>query len=535
MPELEPDAPAAPQVDIEDQIVLTFNPKLAADRGLASALEVVEATLKKLQDQGATVLKTYVAATPDDKFFFGLSVLRLDNPKLTLEGLRKSRAKAFVDIVWFERNVPIALAGFNDPLSVQQWALAKLGVTGPWTVTPPAGNTMVAIVDSGLRLWDGVNLHVDLGRVESVIDCQPQPVVIAAPIPVIIFPGLYLDNIDQDGHGTLLAGTIAAVPCNAQGVSSAVEVAWNISLLPVKFFSPVAGPNAADAAIAIVHAVRKGAKVINASWHVAPGDKDLHFLRLALRFAKHERRLVVIAAGNAGTDNEIYPTFPANYGGDAQFKNKVLTALATDRYDAKASFSNYGKNIVDLAAPGLGILTTGRYLADPPRYAAYSGTSPAAAFASAGAALLFALHPPQWDGGTARAWKPRHVIQHLKASADTIEGLKLACIDGKRLNLRRAVYGPLHMTAPAEGDTLTVGVFTNITWTNDYNNPRFTKVKIEFSTDDGITYTDVDASTNNDGLRKWKPAAGDITPTGRIRIRPIKGNFPVVSDRFRVN
>jgi subtilisin family serine protease len=82
------------------------------------------------------------------------------------------------------------------------------------------------------------------------------------------------------------------------------------------------------------------------------------------------------------------------------FKNKVLTVLASDRYDAKAGFSNYGASTVHLAAPGTDILATGLYLEPPARYASYSGTSPAAAFASSAAALVFALNP---------AWRPEDV------------------------------------------------------------------------------------------------------------------------------
>ena len=60
-------------------------------------------------------------------------------------------------------------------------------------------------------------------------------------------------------------------------------------------------------------------------------------------------------------------------------------------------------------------------------------------------------------------------------------------------------------------------------------------MKIEFSNDDGATYpTTLAASTDNDGEFKWTPAAGDVTSFGRIRITPVKGNFPAVSERFRI-
>jgi hypothetical protein len=122
------------------------------------------------------------------------------------------------------------------------------------------------------------------------------------------------------------------------------------------------------------------------------------------------------------------------------------------------------------------------------------------------------------------------VIQHLRASADTIDGLKLACLGGKRLNIGRAVYGPLRVIAPALGDELNVGTATYIAWGNKYSNPKFTHVKIEFH--DGAAWSVIKASTPNDGLYNWTPA--QAASTARIRITPVHGNFPVVSDPFRV-
>jgi subtilisin family serine protease len=511
--------------DVVDQIIVGFNKKLEkADR--KSAEQAMDDVLSRLTTEfGATVIDRLITAEKDP--FFAIAIITLEGT--TLEALQETvrKSPAFKDIGWLERNAPITPAGYSDPLLAQQWALDKLGAADPWTVSPPAGNgkTVVAIVDSGLRMPDG-GVHADLGYVEPAKICQP--------------PFFFPDCLDDDGHGTLLAGTIAALPGNNSGIGSPTGPGWNISLLPVKFFSPAIPPNAAYAAFAIVHAAlalyQPGQrKVINASWHVAPGGPGLATLKFALEIAVNVLGcLVVFAAGNDGTDNGIFPLYPANFGSDYALSGKVLTVLATDRYDAKAAFSNYG-NAVDLGAPGQRILSTERYLVAPPRYGDYSGTSPAAAYVSAGAALVFALNPQNWDGAGAPAWKPADVIRHLIASADIVEDLKLACIGGKRLNLRRAVYGPLHITAPAEGATVHVGTPTNITWTNEYSNPSFTQVKIEFSKDDGVTYgAPLVAPTNNDGTFTWTPLVSQATVQGRIRVTPITGNFPVVSDRFKV-
>jgi subtilisin family serine protease len=500
-------------VPITDQIIVGFNTDPTLDR-IEVEKRIADA-LHKLHNLPATVLKRFVKSSPDGKLFFAFALIRLDDPELTLDVLQqrlRDKDPRFDDIVFFERNAPVATAAFADVLSPQQWALPRIGATQIWTRTPPPGpKTIVAIVDSGLRRFGG-GVHADLGLVE---------------------PG---GGIDSDGHGTLLAGTIAARPGNGQGIASAVPVTWNISLLSEQFFTPTTPPNAFDAAAGIALAVLAGAKVINASWHVPPGDSGLAMLKSVITIAL-STSIVVMAAGNEGTDNEKFPIYPANFGAAAPIQGNVLTVLATDRYDRKAFFSNYGRNIVDLGAPGMRILSTARYLGTQPRYAEYSGTSAAAAYVSAGAALVFALNPLNWDNAGAPAWTPGDVIQHLKTSASTVHDLRPACVGGRRLNLRRAVYGPLRVVSPAAGAAVPAGIPVNITWTLRYTNPKFQRVKIEFT------------RTGTDPYTVLSPAAGwligvpfpwtpnnpaDKTATARIRITPLEGNFPKRSALFRV-
>jgi subtilisin family serine protease len=514
-----------PQVDIADQIIIGFDDKKLRGLSRKDVEERIAGVLSGLQAFGATVLNQLVTP-PNKQAFFAIALIHLEGH--TLAELREAlKGPAYADVGWAEPNAPIAMAGFNDPLLSQQWALAKLGAADPWTVSPPAGNpkTFVAIVDSGLRRPGG-GLPADFGQVESLSVCQT--------------PFFFPHGLDRDGHGTFLAGTIAAVPDNNTGVGSPIMPSWNVSLMPVKFFSPAVPPNAAYAAFAIVHAAlalcQPGQrKVINVSWHVAPGDAGLATLRIALGIAVNLLGcLVVFAAGNDGTDNEIFPIYPARFGSEYAFRGKVLTALATDRYDAKTFFSNYGKTTVVLGAPGLRILSTARYLVDPPRYGDYSGTSAAAAYVSAGAALVFALHPPNWDGAGAPAWAAQDVVQHLTASADTIEDLKLACIGGKRLNLGRAVYGPLSVTAPAAGAVLAVNAFHDIAWSLQYNNPKLQHVRIDYAAMATGPYVPVATNVpiTASPYTLWKPTT---TTTGaRIRITPLEGNFPATSELFRV-
>src|SRR5262245_20932706 len=146
MPDREPTLP--PLGDIRDQIVISFDVDLA-NNGFSDAIDIVTGAVGRLQDQHkATVLVLYINETSDEKAFFGLIVARLDNRTSTLEDLSKD---SFLKIAHIERNLPIALAQYNDPLLFEQWALKKLKAADPWTVAPPgAGKTIVAIIDSRL-------------------------------------------------------------------------------------------------------------------------------------------------------------------------------------------------------------------------------------------------------------------------------------------------------------------------------------------------------------------------------------------------
>ena len=201
--------------------------------------------------------------------------------------------------------------------------------------------------------------------------------------------------------------------------------------------------------------------MINASWHVAYGQGGVLSVQGAMQWATLVGAVVVAAAGNDGTDNATYPTYPANYGHGVMAMPglSILTVAATGRDDWKAGFSNYSPALVDIAAPGRDIVTTGAYWIGAARYPSYSGTSAAAAFASSAAALVVALNP---------TWGPLEVIQHLKDFGRQAASLALVCTDGNRLNIRRAVEGPITIVAPAEGASLQAGKSTAIRWANDY-------------------------------------------------------------------
>lgn len=260
---------------------------------------------------------------------------------------------------------------------------------------------MVAVIDSGIAQH-----HPDLmGRVHP------------ASRRII---GSVSDNRieDEDGHGTFLAGTIAAITDNAIGMASATRPI-TVQLLVVKFYDPWNPLDAASAAKAIAWAVCKGARVINASWHVGMPS---NFLLANILHAQVKDVLFVAAAGNEGTNNDVLPIYPASWS-----LSNVVSVMASNHHDDRPSFSNYGLNTVHIAAPGVRVLSTHYYL-DSERWRTYSGTSAAAAQVTAAAALIRAFKT---------GWTAAQVRAHLMASVDPFRFLD--CIARGRLSLRRAI------------------------------------------------------------------------------------------------
>jgi subtilisin family serine protease len=193
-----------------------------------------------------------------------------------------------------------------------------------------------------------------------------------------------------------------------------------------------------------------GAGVINCAWHVLATTP---LLRLMIEFATQRERVVVIAAGNYGSNNTSIPTLPASW---ANAIPGTIAVMASDRNDFKCWFSNYGDR-VDLAAPGQSILSTGIYYVDA-RYPESTGTSAASAHVSAAAALLLSIDQ----------WTPQEIRTHLNESADRPQVLWGTCISEGRLNLRRAICGPFQIVTPTGGLVLPGGVPFNIQWTLEY-------------------------------------------------------------------
>lgn len=296
------------------------------------------------------------------------------------------------DVEYIEPNYVVSKSIVpDDPSFKLQWGLhnvawdggvsgADIGAAAAWDVQTGSSSTIVAVIDTGVdvahpdlagNIWsNGVEIAgngIDDDSNGYVDDRNGYDFVYRDSLPN-----------DVDGHGTHVAGIIAARGNNAVGGAG---VAWQTSIMALKALDDTGSGATSDAIDAIAYAVQNGAKVINASWG---NYSESLALRDAISAANSAGVLFVAAAGNDTNDNDAFPHYPSGYD-----LPNVISVAATTRFDAKAEFSNFGRNTVDVGAPGEGIFSTARNSS----YEYRSGTSMAAPHVSGAAALLLAQNP----------------------------------------------------------------------------------------------------------------------------------------------
>ena len=228
----------------------------------------------------------------------------------------------------------------NDPLWSSSWSLAKTHATAAWKLTAGGPQTVVAVLDTGVDL-----AHPDLQG--SFVQGHD-------------FVNADGDPSDDHGHGTMVAGVVAARANNGLG---GLGTCSGCALMPVKVIAANGSGSAPDIAAGIRWAADNGADVVNMSFTLSGPDDGI---RDAIEHAQRLGVLVVAAAGNAGTA-EV--TFPAAYGG-------VVSVAGSDPSDARYDWSSFG-GWVHVAAPGCSVST-----AAGAAYGEFCGTSSATAFVS---------------------------------------------------------------------------------------------------------------------------------------------------------
>jgi subtilisin family serine protease len=251
-----------------------------------------------------------------------------------------------------------------------------------WALTTGSPTVIVGVVDSGIRYSHqdlARNMWVNPGEIagNGLDDDANGYVDDLHGINGITNSG---NPMDDNNHGSHCAGTIAA---GANNAGLQVGVAYNVKLMGLKFLNAAGSGATSDAIKCINYGVAKGARILNASWG---GGGFSQALLDSINAANAAGVLVVAAAGNTSSDTDAGAHYPAGY--DAP---NVLSVAAVDRTGALASFSNYGSATVDLAAPGVAVLSC--TATSDSSYAAYNGTSMAAPYVTGVAALLFSRFP----------------------------------------------------------------------------------------------------------------------------------------------
>ncbi len=264
----------------------------------------------------------------------------------------------------------------NDPLRSRQWGMSRLQAETLWRTadgraTSRTPRAVVAVVDTGVDAT-----HPDLrGNVLPGID--------------LVDPGT--SAADPNGHGTHVAGVVAAVAGNRRGV---VGLAPRAAVLPVRVLEADGSGYSDVIANGIIRAADRRPQVVNLSLGLGVDDPAI---RRAVAYAQRRGVLVVAAAGNSACPLLLRPTeYPAAYSG-------VVGVGSVDRSLAASSFTSCG-SWVDVAAPGGDVwstVPTRNRLGCASAYCSLSGTSMAAPHVAAAAAL--AMSRRGWSASTVAA------------------------------------------------------------------------------------------------------------------------------------
>ncbi len=341
----------------------------------------------------------------------------------------------------------------NDPQFASQWALQNVGQTGgkldadidapeAWDVTTGSSSTIVAVIDTGVDYTHpdlAANTWVNAAELNGTPGRDDDGNGYADDLYGYDFVNHDGNPMDDHNHGTHVAGTIGAAGNNGVGVAG---INWHVRIMALKFLDASGSGSTSDAIEALNYAVANGVKVSNNSWG---GDPYSQALYDAVRNARDAGHVFVTAAGNGnifgiGQNNDAAPFYPASYDLD-----NIVAVAATDHNDNLAVFSNYGAAGVDLAAPGVNILSTTRNNT----YGSSSGTSMATPHVAGALALVRDLHPD---------WTYRQAIDQVLGTVDPVPALQGKTASGGRLNLAAAVTpdtaGPQIIAQSPSGDLL---------------------------------------------------------------------------------
>ncbi len=351
---------------------------------------------------------------------------------LATDALLKLKNNPHIEYAHYDNYVKI-IATPDDARFTELWGLNNTGQTGgtvdsdidaveAWNISTGSSEVVIGVVDTGVfythpdlaaNMWHNPNEIPN----NNTDDDGNGYIDDIHGINVVADNG---DPLDDHNHGTHCAGTIGAVGNDGFGVAG---VCWNVKIMALKFLNRYGGGVSSDSIECINYVIdlkQKGVniKVLSNSWGGGLFDQATHD---AIYAAGVNGILFVAAAGNDTLDTDLYPHYPSSYDLD-----NIVSVAATDHSDQLAYFTNWGLTSVDLAAPGVDILSTVKN----DGYASYGGTSMATPHVAGAAALMLSVNNEL-------------VVDELKSvlmdSGDPISAISGKSVSGKRLNVYNAL------------------------------------------------------------------------------------------------
>jgi subtilisin family serine protease len=285
----------------------------------------------------------------------------------------------------------------NDPEYANQTYWARTGVNQLWDRTKGDSSVLIADLDTGLNFQ-----HPDFA---------------GKTVPGYNFIANTTDATDDQGHGSAVAGVMAALSNNGTGIASGC---WNCKIMPIKVLGSDNTGTVSNIASGIQYAVDHGAKVIN----ISIGGPDISAYKTALDNAEAKGIIVISSAGNDGQQKVSYP---------AAYPNVIDVAATNLNDDVLWTSSNYDAT-VDIAAPGVSIETI-NYKGG---YNYWSGTSFSSPIVASVAALLRSAFPQA------------AAAQIRSAIVSTADACCNSKISGGRLNAAKALAYMDNLYPPAQ-------------------------------------------------------------------------------------
>jgi hypothetical protein len=402
----------------------------------------------------------------------------------------------------------------NDDYFDLQWALKNnqdkdIDATDAWDIFNGSSQIVVAVIDTGVdyshkdlqaNIWvnedeipgngkdDDNNGYIDDVHGYDFYEKDPYP-------------------FGSDDHGTHVAGIIGAVGNNDEGIAG---VNWNVKIMVLRNGTKDKWITSATIQ-SIDYAIENDAHLSNNSYGTTQYNSPLYWAIHRAMYWEYGSggKLFVAAAGNTDQfpdpDNDRTPIYPASYNLD-----NIISVCATDSNDNLAYFSHYGRNTVDIGAPGWSILSTIRY----GYYDYKSGTSMSAPHVAGLAALIWGKCPLlKWQTAKNR----------LMNKVDHLTSLENKTVSEGRINAYKAIYDPSPPISPSNlNGASTAWTMINIWWQdNSSDEAGFEIQRKKSSENDFLT---IGSQRDNVASYSDKTAIGGITHYYKVRAFNFAGN-----------